>query len=304
MGHEVLLGDPAYFQIKAGANPHTRDFWGRRKRVDQKLASAQWQNLKETLESHGIKVHVLPAVPNLSGLVFPANAGFRFGNRIYLSNLNPARAAEKEHYRQFLTTLGFAVSDLPTSHPFEGEADFFPAGNRYLLTHGRIEQPGRVFRCGFPPYRWVYGFRSDLRVLEDLRSIVSGHEIIPLELVQETHYHGDTALCTFGPRNEFLLAYLEAFSKSAQFTLRQRFGDRLIPLSEADGRGFAANSFQIVARRQGESVPVLLMPDGLTINLYHEIRARGVIPCPVDVSEFLEKGGGAVKCMLLDLGEI
>ncbi len=304
MGRAVLLGDPAHFQIKAGANPHTRDFWGRRKRVDSARVIAQWQNLKETLEAHGVKVHVLPAVPNLPGLVFPANAGFRFGNQIHLSNLNPTRAAEKEHYRQFLTTLGFAVADLPSNHPFEGEADFFPVGDRYLLTHGRIEQPGWVFRFGFPPYRRIYGFRSDLQILETVRSIVSGHEIVPLELVRETHYHGDTALCAFGPRNEFLLAYLEAFSKPAQFVLRQRFGDRLIPLSEPDGRRFAANSFQIVARRQGESVPVLLMPDGLTINLYHEIRARGVIPCPVDVSEFLEKGGGAVKCMLLDLGEI
>ncbi len=304
MAQSVLLGDPRYFQIKAGANPHTRDFWGRRKQVDQKVACAQWRNLKETLEGQGVKVHVLPAVPDLPGLVFPANAGFRFGNKIYLSNLNPTRAAEKEHYRQFLSNLGFAVADFPVGEPSEGEADFFPAGDPYLFTYGRMERPRWVFRLGVPPYRRVYGFRSDLQVLETLRSIATGHEVIPLELVQEAHYHGDTALCVFGPRREYLLAYLQAFSESAQNVLRQRFGDRLVPLSETDGRQFAANSFQIIVRRNGEQIPVLLMPDGLTERLYQGVRARGVIPCPVDVSEFLEKGGGAVKCMLLDLGEM
>ena len=26
----VLMGDPAHFSVKGGANPHTRDRWGRR----------------------------------------------------------------------------------------------------------------------------------------------------------------------------------------------------------------------------------------------------------------------------------
>ena len=176
----VLLGDPTHFQIKTGANPHTRDFWGRRKRVDSKLAQAQWRNLKETLEAQGVKVHVLPPVHNLPGLVFPANAGFRFGDRIYLSNLNPARAAEKEYYRQFLAKLGFVAADLPSDYRFEGEADFFPTGNRYLFTYGRIERPGWRIRFRFPFYRRVYGFRSDLPVLQSLRSIATDNEIIPL----------------------------------------------------------------------------------------------------------------------------
>jgi hypothetical protein len=32
------------------------------------------------------------------------------------------------------------------------------------------------------------------------------------------------------------------------------------------------------------------------------VRERGVEPVLVDVSEFLAKGGGSVKCMILDLG--
>jgi N-dimethylarginine dimethylaminohydrolase len=44
------------------------------------------------------------------------------------------------------------------------------------------------------------------------------------------------------------------------------------------------------------------MPDGVSERLLAEIRERGVTPVTVDVSEFLKKGGGSVKCMIGDLG--
>jgi len=312
MSHTVLLGDPAFFRVKSGSNPHTRDWLGRRKQVNRSQAIAQWEKLKSALEQHGVRVHVVPADPELPGLVFPANAGFRAGGRFYLSNLNPARAAEKEHYRRAISGLGLEVRDLPAPHLFEGEADFIPVGHpsgdparaAYLFTYGRIEQPRWVPCAGFPPYRRVYGFRSDYRVLPALRSIVHPSEVMLLELVDERHYHGDTVLCAFGPRNEYVLAYLEGLAPDSARALQARFGDRLLAVGPEDGRSFAANSFQVVAERDGERVPVLLMPDGLTLETYEQVRQRGVIPFPLDVSEFLDKGGGAVKCMLLDLGEL
>lgn len=312
MARTVLLGDPSFFRVKSGSNPHTRDGLGRRKRVDLSSAIAQWGDLKSALEQNGLRVRVIPPDPELPGLVFPANAGFRFGSRFYLSNLNPARAAEKQHYRRAVSALGLAVQDLPGDTPFEGEADFIPVGHPsgdparavYLFTTGRIEQPRWVFRAGFPPYRRVYGFRSDCRALPALRSIVQPLEVMLLELVDERHYHGDTVLCTFGPRNEYLMASLDGLAPESARSLQARFGDRLLPLESQDGRCFAANSFQVMAERYGEQVPVLLMPDGLSLEVYEQVRARGVIPFPLDVSEFLQKGGGAVKCMLLDLGDL
>ena len=306
----VLLGDPAFFQIRHGLNPHTRDRWGRLKRVDPERAQVQWKALKAALEHHEVKVHVVAPSQDLSGLVFPANAGFRFGQRFYLSNLNPGRAGEREVYRKHISALGLEVVDLPTPLPFEGEADFIPVGHpsgdpskkTFLFTHGKIVPSRPVRRFGWPPRGRTYGFRSDIRVAENLRKIVYPLDVTTLELRDPAHYHGDTALCPFGPNRELLLVYLGAFTPSAQTALRIRFGSRLVLLSEADGRRFAANSFQITAEYYGESVRLLLMPDGLTQELYEEIRARGVVPFPVNVSEFLEKGGGAVKCMLLDLG--
>ncbi|MBI3318729.1 MAG: hypothetical protein HYZ90_06300 [Candidatus Omnitrophica bacterium] len=312
MTRHVLLGDPSHFRIRAGANPHTRTRWGRLKRVDPSRALAQWGHLKAILEAHGVRVHLLPPVEGLPGLVFPANAGFRSGSQFYLSNLNPARAQERPHYERAIRPLGLSVRELGSPDSFEGEADFIPLGDPsgdpsrklYLFTHGKIERQRWVPRWGVPPYRRIYGFRSDKRALIALRGIAAGCEVMPLELTQESHYHGDTVFCPFGPRREFLLAYLEGLSRGSGAALRLRLGERLVALSEEDGKRFAANSFQVEVVGDERTLPVLLMPDGLTDSLYREIRSRGVIPCPVDVSEFLEKGGGAVKCMLLDLGEL
>lgn len=308
----VLLGDPSRFRIRSGSNPHTRDAWGRRKRVDVGRAVRQWDGLRRALESQGVRVHVVPADKDLPGMVFSANAGFRFGGTVYLSNLNPARAAEREHYRRAIAPLGLIVADLPTELPFEGEADFIPVGHPsgdprrrvYLFTHGGLERPRWVPRFGVPPYRRVYGFRSDYQALGALQSIVRPLEVLPLELCDERYYHGDTVLCSFGPNREFLLCRLPGLTEPAQAALRQRFGDRVIPLSAADGAAFAANSFQVTVDYYGQSRHVLLMPDGAGQGLYEEVRRLGVVPYPVDVSEFLEKGGGAVKCMLLDIGQL
>lgn len=304
MARTVLLGDPTFFRVKSGSNPHTRDRFGCRKKVDLGLAMAQWNRLKSVLEDHGMRVEVLPPDPELPGMVFPANAGFRFGRRFYLSNLNPARAGETAHYQRKISALGLEVRKLPSLHPFEGEADFILAGDLFLFTYGQLEQPHWKFRPGFPPYRRVYGFRSDYRMLPALRAIIHPKEVLLLELTDERHYHGDTVLCAFGPRSEHLMVYLEGLAPEGGRTLKARFEDRLLPLSREDGAGFAANSFQVETDYHGRRVPLLLMPDGLSQGLTEQVRARGVIPLPVDVSEFLGKGGGAVKCMLLDLGEL
>jgi hypothetical protein len=44
------------------------------------------------------------------------------------------------------------------------------------------------------------------------------------------------------------------------------------------------------------------MPAGVSETLLAQVRERRVEPVVIDVSEFLRKGGGAVKCMIADLG--
>lgn len=299
------MGDPTYFSIRAGANPHTRTAWGRRKSVDRNKAIAQWHAFARLLGSFGVRVLVVPPDPALTGLVYPANAGFLFpldapapvqDKTFYLANLLPARAGEQPVYKRFLEQCGFRTARLRSR--FEGEADFFPVGRRYVFTYGRVETQRFRFRFGVPPYERVYGFRSEVGALAELQRIAADTEVVPLELCNEAYYHGDTALCAFGPERRFLLAYLDALMPAAAARLRALLGEDVVPLSTEDAALYAANSFALT--RAGEHF--LFMPAGVSDTLQAQVRARGVKPVVIDVSEFLRKGGGAVKCMIGDLG--
>ncbi|MFI5317380.1 MAG: dimethylarginine dimethylaminohydrolase family protein, partial [Myxococcota bacterium] len=280
-------------------NPHTRDKYGRRKSVDRALAIRQWGMLRDALRELGLEVEVIPPDPAHPGLVYPANAGFRHGDLFVLSNLVPTRAGEKPAYRAAVERRGLHCVEIGAR--FEGEADLFPAGDAYLFTHGRIRRQRFVPRLGWPPWKRVYGFRSEPRALAEIEALRPlGKLVTRVELVDERYYHGDTCLCSFGPGREFLLAYPPALRRESLAELRARFGERLIPIGEADAAIYAANSFAV--ERAGEAL--LVMPRGVSAELGAAVRASGTRVIDVDVSEFHKKGGGSVKCMIGDLGEL
>lgn len=292
------MGNPEYFRVKSGSNPHTRTCWGFRKKVDSQKATLQWRGLARRLTELGVQVLVMPPVRDWPGTVYPANAGFLWDKTFYLSNLIPGREGERKYYQNFIQRVGFVTATVP--HRFEGEADFFPAGAGYLLTYGVLKDQRFVLRWGLPPWKRIYGFRTDERNLEFLKSLVGPKPMYPIELMDETYYHGDTVFCSFGPRREFLLAYLSRISKLGVEQLQATFGADLIPLKESDGEKFAANSFYA----ETEKGKFLVMPEGLSRELIRRIEEIGVTPISVEVSEFMDKGGGAVKCMVCTLGQM
>jgi N-dimethylarginine dimethylaminohydrolase len=308
----VLMGDPTHFSVRGGANPHTRTRWGTRRSVDRARAIAQWRGLKARLEELGVRVLVVPPIAEWPGSVYPANAGVMFDvdrplrareRRFLLANLLPTRAGERAWYRRVLAEAGIAAESLDEAFRFEGEADFFPAGEGYLLTHGRVENQRFVPALGVPPWKRVYGFRTDARVEPVLAPRVAPKPVLRVELVLEAHYHGDTALCAFGPRREHLLAYRAAIAPGDWPRLADAFGPALVELGEDDARRYAANAFTYTPPGQA-SESFLVLPDGVSQRLQDQVRERGVTPLTVDVSEFLKKGGGSVKCMIGDLGPI
>jgi N-dimethylarginine dimethylaminohydrolase len=296
------MGDPAFFSVLGGANPHTRNVFGIRKRVDADRARAQWHALARTLVEHGVEVCVIEPHARMTGLVYPANAGFLYPlegsapKRFHLSHLLPTRAAERDVYRPFIESMGYETREVAA--PFEGEADFFPAGRFMIFTHGKVERQRFVARVGLPPWQRVYGFRSDLSAIKELKEVVGAREILPLELRLEAHYHGDTVFCSFGRAREFLLAYLDGLDAAARDRVRAEFGANLIALSREDAELYAANAFQ----SDFEGRLYLFLPRGVSDSLLAQIRERGVEPVLCDASEFLAKGGGSIKCMILDLG--
>jgi N-dimethylarginine dimethylaminohydrolase len=303
----VLMGDPRHFSVKGGANPHTRTRWGTRRQVDRQSAIRQWHGLYDTLVDLGIRVFVVPPDSDWPGSVYPANAGYALDvdtpmpaaeRRFYLANLLPTRAGEKAQYRIALEEAGISPLEIDEKFRFEGEADFFPAGDVHLLTHGRVERQRFVPSWGIPPWKRVYGFRTDVGVESTLQVAIGDRPIVRIPLTLEAHYHGDTVLCAFGPGREHLLAYCEGVETQAWHALEDRFGDHLIPLDIEDAQRYAANSFTYST----DTDSVLIMPEGISQRLEDQIRERGVTPVTVDVSEFLAKGGGSVKCMIGDLG--
>ena len=305
----VLMGDPRHFSVKGGANPHTRTRLGTRRSVDRHRAIQQWHALKTVLEELGVRVITVPPDPAQPGLVYPANAGFQsdvdaeqpLSEKVFtLSNLLPTRAGEKPHYRRVLEGAGLRTAEIDEALRFEGEADFFPAGDCYLLTCGKLETQRFVPALALPPWKRIYGFRTDSRVEAILAPQVAPRPVLTLRLTLEAHYHGDTALCAFGPGRRHLLAYRRGLEPESWQQLEQHFGEHLIELGEEDAARYAANSFALT--QGGDSH--LVMPAGASERLLAEVRERGVTPVTVDVSEFLKKGGGSVKCMIGDLGLI
>jgi N-dimethylarginine dimethylaminohydrolase len=305
----VLMGDPSHFSVKGGANPHTRTRLGLRRRVDRARAIRQWTGLRDRLRDLGVRVLVVPPDPAQPGLVYPANAGFLTDvdaerplseKTFYLANLLPTRAGERAHYQSVLSEAGFTTGSIDAAYRMEGEADFFPAGDFHLFTYGHIEEQRFVPTLAWPPWQRVYGFRTDQEVCPVLEQIVAPRPVLESELLLEAHYHGDTALCAFGPGRRYLLAYRTAVEPSAFDRLRDAFGDDLIELEEDDATRYAANAFTLTQ----DDASFLILPEGVSEHLLGQIRERGVTPLQVDVSEFLKKGGGSVKCMIGDLGPV
>ena len=306
------MGDPTHFSVKGGANPHTRTRWGTKRHVDKARAIEQWRGLKARLEELGLRVLVVPPVAEWPGSVYPANAGIMLDvdtprpaaeKHFLLANLLPTRAGEKAHYARVLAEAGIHTEELDPPLRFEGEADLFPAAGRMLFTHGRLERQRFVPALAIPPWKRVYGFRTDAKVGELLAPRLAPREVVRIELVLEAHYHGDTALAAFGPKREHLLAYREAIAPADWPHLVEAFGDALIELSREDAERYAANSFTYTPSGQRRE-SYLVLPEGVSERLQAQVAERGVTPLTVDVSEFLKKGGGSVKCMIGDLGPV
>lgn len=306
MKHAVLLADPSFFEIKIGKNPYTRDRFGFRKKVDLPKALDQWKRFKETLESLGARVEVIPAHKECPSMTFCANAGFLFpkytldpweSKKFYLSK--PLhRAAETGIYQDFFKCLGIPTQTMPRL--FEGEADFFECGDFYIFTYGDIVPTGFRPYLGWPPYFYQSSHRSEEGAFSVLESVVAPKSVVKARLTDTRYYHGDTALFAFGKNREHLLAYPAALQADGFERLKKHLGQKLIAISRADAESFAANSFQL----DTPSGPCVVLPQGVSKSLEETIQKLDCRTQRVDVSEFFEKGGGSVKCLLCDLGYV
>lgn len=288
MKPSVLMTHPRHFTIKGGANPHTRNRDKSLKEVDQQVAIEQWNLYVDALIDAGLDVYIIDATPELSGMVFAANAGFLFDRladrpsaqkTFFPSNFTAEhRAQEAQRFTEFMTAFGLNIGDYPDQWQWEGEADAFPLSTEQELS-----------------WAFTHGFRSDPEIGDWLENALLDQQILTLKLVDPSYYHGDTALCDLGTG---CMAYLDAFDKESQKKLVDTFGDELFEIEEKDAKKFLGNSFYVEVDQER----FLFCPSGVRKKTQKEIAKRGITVIPVDVSEFFGKGGGGPKCLVFNLG--
>lgn len=286
----VLMTDPRHFAIKGGANPHTRRADNSLKVVEIERAWPQWHAYIDALLDGGVDVYIIDAAPELTGMVFAANAGFLEGRldarapqdkTFYPSHFTAKhRVGESERFYEFMDRFGFSVADYPDDWRFEGEADAFPVG--------RGEDK-----------RWMFtwGFRSDEQVADWLEEEVVGEPMLRLKLTDPKYYHGDCLLCDLGGP---FLGWTGGLVDADAAKLREQFGERLVEMSDAEAADFIGNSFYVETDRGR----LLYTPAEVDADLRGRIEALGIEVIPVDISEFFGKGGGGPKCMVFNLGPV
>ncbi len=233
--------------------------------VDTALALAQWEALVETFRALGHQVELLDPVPGLPDMVFAANGSLVVdGHALIAKFCHPERRDEARHHRAWLRAGGFEVAGARATH--EGEGDFLVVGDTVLAGHG---------------------FRTSLRAHAEAGRVL-GVPVVSLELVDPRFYHLDTALAVLDEQT--VAYYAPAFSAESQAVLAELFPDAILAES--------ADAFVLGLNAVSDGRHVVIA-DGAT-HLQEQLRQRGFVPVPVDLSELL-KGGGGVKCCTSEL---
>lgn len=262
-----LMCVPTHFEVAYAINP----WMDPANPVDVERARLQWEVLRNTYLSLGHRVDVIEPMPGQPDMVFAANGGLVVGGRAYGAKFRfPQRAAEGGAYSSWLQQHGIDVVEPVQTN--EGEGDFLALGSMILAGTG---------------------FRTSLAAHIEAAAAVD-RPVVSLELVDPRFYHLDVAIAVLDDGNGDAPAeiayYPGAFSKHSQRTLRDLFPDAVI-CSEADARVLGLNAVS-----DGQHV---VLPSA-AIGLAEQLRDRGYVPVPVDLSEYL-KSGGSVKCCTMEL---
>ena len=262
-----LMCPPQYFEVTYAINP----WMNTQVPVDVDRAHVQWEVLRNTYLSLGHSVATIEPMAGQPDMVFAANGGLVVGDRAYGAKFRfPERVAEGLAYGNWLRQAGFDVTEPAQIN--EGEGDFLALSTMILAGTG---------------------FRTSLEAhIEAANSL--DRPVVSLELVDPRFYHLDTAIAILDDGNGDTpadIAYFPgAFSRHSQRTLRDLFPNAII-CSETDALVLGLNSVS-----DGHHV---IVPSAAS-RFAEQLRDRGYMPVPVDLSEFL-KSGGSVKCCTMEL---
>jgi N-dimethylarginine dimethylaminohydrolase len=267
--HRILMCAPAYFSVDYVINPWMA---GNEGQLDLALAHQQWQTLHDEL-ARVADIELMPPKNDLPDLVFTANAGFVFGDKVVPSHFMPMeRRPEEPYIKQWFADHNYDVHVLPDDIGFEGAGDCL------------IDRSG--------PWLWTgYGFRTEIEAHAYLARWFD-YEVVSIKLTDSRFYHIDTCLCPLS--DGYLLYYPDAFDADSINAIEQRIPVRKrIQVAAADAANFACNAVNVGRH---------IFAHRFSPELGDDLRRLGFILHEVRLSEFL-KAGGSAKCLTLILSE-
>ena len=264
---ELLMCAPTYYDVNYVINPWME---GNLHAASKKKACEQWTALHAELSKRAT-VRLVEGVPGSPDLVFTANAGLKFGNKVALSRFQFAeRQDEAAIFAAWFERARLEVAEMPLGVSFEGEGDAL-----WSVDGGRL---------------WAgWGFRTAIeshRLLEEWWGV----DVASLKLVDPRFYHLDTC---FAPLpNGDVMYFPEAFDLESLSKIESCYSvDKRVVVREEDATSFCCN--------------VVCLGDELVMNhvspeLRGDLEGRGFEVCETPLDEFL-KAGGAAKCLVMTL---
>jgi len=265
----ILMCPPDHFDLQYVINP-----WmvSDSSELSKDKAMQQWQTLKEVIGRYAEVVEISPQ-PDLPDMVFTANAGVVFRDKVIASHFIPhERRGEEAHFKKWFEDNGFELCALPDHVGFEGAGDCLAdRGNGWLWTG--------------------YGFRTEIEAHKYINEYFD-LELVPLKLTEPRFYHIDTCFCPL--KDGYLLYHPPAFDYESRLEIERRIpSHKRIVIDTLVASNFACNAVNI-------GYVVILHKASATLK--GRLLSIGFDVVETDVSEFL-KAGGSVKCLTLKLTE-
>lgn len=259
----ILMCSPEHYGIEYEINP----WMSRSRQSDRSLAETQWRQLRDLLISLGVDLRTMDAVAGLPDLVFTANAGLIWRDRVYLARFrHAARQPETAIDATWFQAAGFETRVLPVGWDFEGAGDALFCGETLFA--------GYLIRSDVGGEQWL---------AQEL-----GCRVIPLQLVSDYFYHLDTCFCPLSPTEA--IYFPPAFDEYGLAALRQHV-PTLIEVRLDEAKRFACNAVVV-----GKHVVI----NAGCSQLEQQLADLGYIPHSTELSEFI-KAGGSAKCLTLRL---
>lgn len=267
----MLMVEPTYFSVDYVINPHMEGNVGT---VDHAKAMHEWNVIKNTYESAGLKVHPIAGQPGLPDMVFCANQSLPLlrenGEKEVLMSIMHSDMRKKEvgFIEEWYRKNNYKVHQLDAQKvvDFEGMGDAIWINGKRILFGG-------------------YGYRSSLSAYDTVRDVFQV-PVVAFELVTPLFYHLDTCFCSLN--SESVLIYAPAFKPEGLAIIKSLFKN-VIEADDYEGAElFACNA----TCPDGKNV--VIQKGCLKVNA--QLRDLGFVVHEVETEEFL-KSGGSVFCM-------